>query len=391
MSKASGRRDSRTRRRSPPGADPGALVSEPGAGTPRLHLIAYGPGGAEEQTLRDLGQLDAVMERWPVAWLNIDGVGDAGTVERIGKRFGLHRLALEDVINTDQRSKVEAYAGHLFIVSRMARAPGPDVPCGDTEQLSMFLGPRFVVTFQDKPGDTLEPVRRRIRSDSGRIRHLGTDYLAYSLLDAVIDGYFPLLERAGERLEEVEDEIMTRGDESSARTIHLLKREMIAVRRSIWPLRDALSALLRDPGELIRPETTVYLRDTYDHTVRIIDLVEMYRELGADLMQMYLSQVNNRMNEVIKVLSIIATIFIPLNFIAGLYGMNFDPGASPYNMPELRWRYGYPLSLLAMALVALGMLVYFYRRGWLRPRVRPRPPAPTENSRATAPPRLPRR
>ncbi|MBC7833843.1 MAG: magnesium/cobalt transporter CorA [Phycisphaerales bacterium] len=353
-------------RRTPPGSTPGTLVPDPAAAAPVIHIIAYGPEGLHEETVPNLGALEAIRSKWPVVWVNVDGLGDARVLEECGRQFGLHRLALEDVINTYQRPKVEAYPGCLFIVTRMAREqPDPAVPL-DTEQLSIFLGAGFVLTFQDKPGDSLEPVRQRIRQDSGRIRRVRADYLAYALVDASIDGYFPLLEHVGERLEELEDAVMVTSDAACVQRLHQLKRDLIGVRRAMWPLRDAMNILIREPSPLIEDDTKIFLRDCYDHTIQIIDLVEMYRELAADLMQMYLSQVNNRMNEVMKFLALISTIFIPLNFIASIYGMNFDPDTSPYNMPELRWRFGYVGALIVMSVVGALLFLYFARKGWLR-------------------------
>jgi magnesium transporter len=356
------RRRRRRSRRAPPGASPGLLFVDPEAPRPTMAVLSYGPGELEECPSAQPADLAALLGRRAVTWVDVDGLGDAGLVRDLGECFGLHRLALADVVHTHQRAKVERYEQHLFIVLRMLK-PGERL---DTEQLSIFLGRDFVLTFQEGiPGDCLEPVRERIRRGVGRIRGAGPDYLTYALLDAVIDGYFPLLEAHGERLEALEDEVIHRPDGDCIARIHDIKRDLLTLRRAVWPLRDALGVLLRETPDVIAPETRPYLRDCYDHCVQIIDLVETYRELGSGLMDVYLSSLSNRMNEVMKVLTIIATIFIPLSFIAGVYGMNFSPQASPLNMPELDWYWGYPFALALMGVVALGLLCYFWRKGWL--------------------------
>jgi magnesium transporter len=241
----------------------------------------------------------------------------------------------------------------------------------ESEQVSLFLGPDFVVTFQERPGDCLEPVRERIRKKVARIRDAGPGYLTYSILDAVIDHFFPLLEAYGERLETLEDRIILRPDRSVVAEIHDMKRELLYVRRAIWPQREALNTLVRDDIPHISAETRLYLRDCYDHCVRLIDLVETYREVCSDLMDLYLSSISNRMNEIMKVLTIISTLFIPLTFVVGVYGMNFDT-ASPWNMPELKWYFGYPLCLALMAAITVGQIFFFRRKGWIgQPRLPP--------------------
>jgi magnesium transporter len=286
----------------------------------------------------------------------VDGLGDADTVRKIGETFGLHPLALEDVINVHQRPKVEPYEKYLFIVMQMLLA-GEKL---DTEQLSLFLGGNFVLTFQEQPGgDCFAPIRDRIRKNHGTMRAAGPDYLAYSLLDAVVDYYFPVLERSGERLETVEQEVVTQPGRETVARIHEIKRDLLLLRRAVWPMREALNSLLREDTPFITRETRTYLRDCYDHSVRIIDILETDRETAFGLLETYLSSVSNRMNEVIKVLTIIATIFMPLTFIAGVYGMNFT------HLPELNWPWGYPLVLGLMAVIAAGMLLYFRRRRWL--------------------------
>lgn len=357
-----GRRRRTRRRRTPPGTPPGTLIVDPEASHPVIHVLAYGPEEITEQEISDLRCVRGFLDAWPVTWVNVEGLGDIETISQLGEIFGLHRLALEDVLNVHQRAKVEEYGPYLFIVARMAKRREQL----DTEQLSLFLGKNFVLTFQEGlPGDSLDPVREHIRKARGHIREAGPDYLAYALLDAVIDGYFPLLERYGEHLDTLEDTIIARPDHDAVARLHQIKRDLLTLRRAIWPQRETINTLLRDQPAFITDETRLHLRDCYDHIVRLIDLVETYRELGSDLMDVYLSSVGNRTNETMRVLTVIATLFIPLTFIAGVYGMNFNPERSPWNMPELNWYWGYPLSLALMATVAIGQLVFFWRKGWL--------------------------
>lgn len=370
----------RRRRRGPPGTPPGTIRVDPQAPPPTLRVMAYDAEGLHEAQLDDLKALPSLLARWEVTWLNVDGLGDAETIRAIGRVFGLHNLALEDVANTHQRAKVEQYPDHLFLVLRMIERQGHI----ESDQLSLFLGPRFVVTFQERPGDNFDPVRQRLRQSKGRIRQAGSDYLAYCLIDAVIDAYFPIIEDSGERLDELEDEVMLCPEQSTIGRLHEIRRELLAMRRAIWPLREAVTSLYREPRPLIREETRVYLRDCYDHTVEVIELLETYRELGGGLMETYLSSLSNRTNEVMKILTIIATIFIPLTFIAGLYGMNFNTEVSPWNMPELGWYWGYPACLVLMLVVAAALLVFFRRRGWLGGKQEP-PGRPTPGARDSQP------
>jgi len=359
-------RRQRRRPRSSPGAPPGTLTVDPEAPKPFIRVMGYDQGEFAEgefaegevtdvQTLRDY------LARWPVTWVNVDGLGDAETIRRIGELFGLHHLALEDVLTLHQRPKVEEYAEHLFLVVRMLE-PGVAV---QTEQISMFLGDRFVLTLQEHQGDCLDPIRKRIREAKGRIRTMGADYLAYALLDAVVDAYFPYLDDLSDRVEALEAEVLARPTPETVAKIHEFKRNLLTIRHVISPLREAINALLRDEAQAFSETTRVYLRDCYDHSIQVLEMVETYREVVGGLLDIYLSSVSNRMNEIMKVLTIIGTIFIPLSFLAGVYGMNFDPGASPWNMPELGWRWGYPVFLGLALGVALIELVFFWRRGWL--------------------------
>jgi magnesium transporter len=363
-------------RRAGHGAAPGTLAVDPNAPRPVVRLLAYDAQTCVERDLckpADLDELAEFVDRYGVTWINVEGLGDAEIVRRLGKIFGLHPLALEDVLNDHQRSKVEQYGEHLFIVARMLEG-GASL---ENDQLAMFLGQRFVVTFQHLVGDCFDPVRDRLRQNRGVIRSSGPDYLAYALLDSVVDSYFPVLEIIGDEIESLEDAIISNAGGEVISRIHDIKGKLRLLRRAIWPLREALHVLVRDPIPVIRDETRVYLRDCSDHTFQIIDLVETYRELAGDLLDLYHSSLSNRMNEVMQVLTVIATIFIPLTFIAGVYGMNFDPNVSPWNMPELRWYLGYPLIWGVMLCVAGGLLWFFQRKGWLPGFRARRPPRET--------------
>lgn len=348
------------RRRSPVGSAPGTLISHPQAEPPQIRVLGFSAEGFEELHVT-LAELEAVKGRWPVVWVDVHGVGHAESVEEIGRTFGLHRLALEDVMNVHQRPKVEEYSSYLFAVIRMASL-GDRV---DTEQVSMFIGAGWVLTFQEASGDCWEPIRDRLRQGKGRIRTAGADYLFYSLLDATIDNFYPLLEEFGARLEGLEEAVMDDPREEMVSVIHAARRDLLALRHAIWPMREAVGQLYRDPTQHIGEETRLYLRDAYDHAIQVIDLLENFREMASALLDVYLSSVSHRMNEVMKVLTIIATLFIPLTFIVGVYGMNFDTSASPWNMPELHWAYGYPFVLGLMFVIAVGLLGWFRWKRWL--------------------------
>jgi len=353
-------------RRSAPGASPGSIVVDPQAPKPIMHMIAYGPGALHEQHIDDLAPIGRFLEEYPVVWINVDGLGDAEVIHKLGDIFGIHRLALEDVVNTHQRPKVEQYEKHIFIVGRMVEM-GERV---ETEQLSLFLGKNFVLTLQENVGDSFDPVRARIRKAGGKIRSTGPDYLAYALIDAFIDHYFPVLEEYGERLESMEEEVISRPGPRLVSQIHEIRRGLLTLRRAIWPLREAVNSLVREPGPFITDETRIYLRDCYDHTIQIIDLLENYRDVASSLMEVYLSSMGNRLNEVMKILTMFTAFFIPLSLIAGIYGMNFSTEKSPLNMPELTWYFGYPFALSLMAAMALGMLFFFRKKGWLGSRAK---------------------
>jgi len=350
----------RVRRRSRPGAPPGTLIADPQAHGSAIHMIAYGPDAIDEREGCTAADIRAARARAPVVWINVDGLADIALIEELGNIFGLHGLALEDVVNVHQRPKAEEYDDHVFVVLRMIT--GSDG--AETEQLSLFLGAGFVLTFQERPGDCLDPVRERLRRGKGQVRGAGADYLAYTLIDAVIDAYFPVLEGHGEVLEDLEDEVVARPRAELVAELHAMKRSLLTLRRAIWPQREMVNALVREESPFISHQTSYYLRDCYDHTIQLLDLVETYREIATGLVDVYLSSMSARLNEIMKVLTVIATIFMPLGFIAGVYGMNFDR-ASPWNMPELGWRFGYPFALAVMLAAAVGLIIFFRRRGWL--------------------------
>jgi len=299
-----------------------------------------------------------------VTWLNVDGVHDVDLVGRLGEHFGLHPLVIEDIVDTSQRPKAETYDNLVFLIVKMllfdAKA-GEIVP----EQVSLVLGSNFVLSFQEREGDVFDPVRERIKSGKGRIRRMGADYLLYALLDAVVDGYFSVLESFEEKVDALEDRLTRYPSPQIVGEIHDAKRSMIFLRKSVWPLREAISGMTRGESPLIGDETTVYLRNVYDHTIQVMDTIESFRDIVSGMLDTYLSSLSNRMNEVMKVLTIIATIFIPLTFIAGIYGMNFNPEKSPFNMPELNWYWGYPAAWGIMVVVAGVMVLYFKRKHWL--------------------------
>lgn len=329
---------------------------------PKMDVISFGPTQVEEARIANVVELAAWRGKNSITWVNIDSVENDHVIAEIGAMFNLHALALEDVANPQQRAKVEQYGEHYYVVARMVSL----AQRVETEQLSMFFGKDFVLTFQGgRNGDPFNRIRERIRKGGGRIREHGADHLAYCLLDAVIDGYFPVLEEIGERLERIEETILNR--RNSAQTpahVHEIKRDILAVRRSIWPIRDAVNLLNHDVSELVAPDTRLYLRDCTDHSMRIMDMVEMYREVCADLTNLHLTSVSTRMNEIMKVLAVITVLFAPPTLIAGIYGMNFKD-VSPWNMPELSWTFGYPFALLLMGGVMLGIFWWLKLRGWL--------------------------
>jgi magnesium transporter len=296
-----------------------------------------------------------------VTWVSVEGLGDAAMIKKLGAHLNLHPLALEDVVNVHQRPKVDNYGDQLFVVMR---ADGSDEGF-DTRQIGMFLGKRYVVSFQESRIHGFTEVARRLEQNEPQLRGSGADYLLYCLIDAVIDDYFPLLEDYGDRLDALDNEVSTKPRKNIVAEVHSLRQELLAVRRAVWPIRDAINTLLRDHSDKICNETRFYFRDCYDHAIQLIDVIETDREMCNGARDYYLSIISNRMNEIMKVMIVISTLFMPLSFIAGVYGMNFNTEVSHWNMPELNWQLGYPFSLALMGLTTIGLLVYFWRNKWL--------------------------
>ncbi|MDP2783549.1 MAG: magnesium/cobalt transporter CorA [Sulfurimicrobium sp.] len=342
------------------GLPPGSLVhiGEQKTEAMKFSVLDYDEQNCSETPLTDLDQCISLRGKPSVTWVDIEGVHDIQALEKIGHCFGLHPLVMEDILNTDQRPKIEDYGDYLYIVLRML-TNGSETGEIASEQVSLILGENFVLSVQEgAKGDVFEPVRNRIRNGKGQIRKLGADYLAYSLIDAVVDNYFIVLEKIGERVELLEETLISDPGPETLHLIHNLKREMIYLRKSVWPLREVVSGMQRRDSTLIRESTGYYLRDVYDHTIQVIDTVETFRDMLSGMLDIYLSSISNRTNAVMKVLTVIATIFMPLTWIAGVYGMNFR------HMPELAWIYGYPAVWLAMIFVAIGMVIYFKKKKW---------------------------
>jgi magnesium transporter len=353
--------DKRGRQRSgKAGLPPGTLVytGEKKVESVRITVIDYDGDQFVEKQVDSVDECTAFKTRPTVTWINVDGLHDVEVVEKLGKAFELHPLILEDVLSTRQRPKFEDYEKNLFLVLKML-SYDEETQSVQAEQVSMILGSGFVISFQERVGDVFDCVRDRIRNAKGRIRKQGPDYLAYSLVDGIVDSYFGILEKVGDKIEVLEDELVSDPDEKTLQAIYRLKREMISLRRSVWPLRELVSGIQRSESAMISESTDVYLRDVYDHTIQIIDTIESLRDIVSGMLDTYLSSISNRMNAVMKVLTIIATLFIPLTFVAGIYGMNFE------HMPELKWRYGYVAVWGVMLLVSAVMLIYFRRKKWL--------------------------
>jgi len=340
------------------GLPPGTLVhiGERKAEQVKITIIDYDESQVQEKIAEKIEECFPFKDKPTVTWINIDGIHKVEVIEKIGNCFNLHPLILEDILNTGQRPKIEDFGEHIFLVLKMLYYLEKEITI---EQVSLILGPNFVISFQEREGDVFNNIRERIRNNKGRIRKMGADYLAYSLLDAIVDGYFVILEKVGEEIEDIEEKLIKNPTPKTVQIIHNLKREMISLRKSVWPLREVVGVLERGESSLIKKTTGVYLRDVYDHTIQVIDTIETYRDMISGMLDIYLSSISNRMNEVMKILTIIATIFIPLTFIAGIYGMNFR------FMPELGWRLGYPAVLFIMVIIGIVMLFYFRRKKWL--------------------------
>ncbi len=359
----SSRKRRRRHRHVRPGTPPGTIVIDKDSPPPVIEVIQY---DRKELTRQHDIAVSAIPQLADdkVTWIDIVGLGDKAVIQQVASRFELHRLAVEDVVNTHQRPKLERFKDHLYIVLQM---PKQDEEL-ELEQVSLFVGKNFVLTWQERSGDCFAPIRDRLRSTSGMLRGRGNGFLAYALMDAIIDAYFPLMIQYSDELDNMED-LLT--DVSAQylllQQLHHLRGDIRNLRRTVWSHRDVLANLISFEAEFLDEETRLHLRDVADHTLRLVEMMESHRDSCSDLQDLYLSTVSMKTNEVMKVLTIIATIFIPLGFIAGLYGMNFSTTASPWNMPETQWYYGYPMAIAIMVLVATGMLAYFRRLGWLGP------------------------
>ena len=327
------------------------------AGLPPGTLVHVG----EKRLEKDVSKVEECFlfrDKATVTWINVNGLHEVNIVEELGTHFGLHPLVMEDILHTAQRPKVEDYEQYVYVVVRMLTYDDQAEEIS-AEQVSLILGSRFVLSFQEREGDVFEPVRQRIRGAKGRVRKMGADYLLYSLLDGIVDGYFAVLEKVGEKAEDLQDAVTAEPSLSVQRDIHELRRQLVFLRKSVWPLREAVGTLQRGQSSLMSDATEVYLRDLQDHTVQVMETVETLRDMCSGMLETYLASISNRMNEIMKVLTIMASLFIPLTFIVGVYGMNFE------YMPELHWRWAYPVVWMVMMAVALAMLAYFRKRKWL--------------------------
>ena len=342
------------------GLPPGALVyvGEKKVEKVIITVFDYDSERYEEKELKSIEECFPYKDTPTVTWINIAGIHQVEIMEKIGNHFGIHPLAIEDILNTGQRPKMDDMDDYLFIVLKMLNYNEEDDEI-DAEQVSIIIGQNFVISFQEKERDVFEPVRERIRKNRGRIRKMGADYLAYALLDSIVDNYFTILEKIGERIESLEEELVENPSTQTLQEIHSLKSGMIFLRKSVWPLREVINELERGESPLIKETTVIYLRDVYDHSIQVIDTVETFRDMISGMLDVYLSSISNKMNEVMKVLTIIATIFIPLTFLAGVYGMNFK------YMPELEWYQGYFAVLCVMVIIGIGMVIYFRKKKWL--------------------------
>jgi magnesium transporter len=322
-----------------------------------LRVFSYDGGTIQEDEPAGVGEIAKLHGGGRNLWVDVQGLGDEQLLRGLAEIFSIHSLALEDVVHVPSRPKVEPYEHNVLVVTRMLeQSPGQQVA---VEQVSMLIGKDYVLTFQERPGDVLDPVRHRLRVKNSRMRTLSSDYLGYAILDTIIDAYYPVVESMGDRIEALEERVLAEASPEILRELTVIKTQLLTLRRAVTPQREAVNALIRDENDLVSQNVRMYLRDTYDHIVQTSEAVETARELVNGLMNTYLSVVSNRMNEVMKVLTIMASIFIPLTFMAGIYGMNFE------YMPELGVRWGYPLLLLAMAITTTGMILYFWRKGWI--------------------------
>lgn len=347
----------------PPGTSPGTLrVAEHRLrGEVHLRLANFSPETVQMREHVSVADCTRYRQTGGITWLNITGTPDIALLREIGEAFGLHDLALEDVLNVGQRPKLESYDAHLFTILRCPRLADESLV---SDQISLFVGADFVISICSAPRHPFQPVYDRLRKLGSPIRNRSADYLVYALIDTVVDQAFPVLETLGEELEAIESDLIENPQHDTLGRIHRMRRELLLLRRSLWPQREVVNALLRNEDQHMEARTLIYLRDCYDHCVQVLEMVESYREMVTGMLDVYLSNVSNRLNQTMRVLTVIATIFIPLTFIVGVYGMNFDRQAGPWAMPELGWAWGYPLVWAAMLAIAAGMLAAFKRKGW---------------------------
>ena len=338
------------------GKPPGSLifVGKKKIEKSRISVLSYNEKTFEEKELKNIEECFKLKNPSGVTWINIDGLHETDIIEKIGKHYGIHPLALEDILNTNQRPKVEIFEDHIFIIMKMITFDEKNCKVL-SEQVSIILGKNFVISFQERPGDIFDPLRERIRKGKGRIRKMSPDYLAYAILDMVTDYYFMILEKIGEKIEEFEEDLISNPKPDALKNIYEIKKQVLFLRKSIWPMREAVNKLEGSQSSLIKKTTIPYLRGLYDHIIQVIDTIEINRELLAGMLELYLSSVSNKMNEVMKVLTMIATIFIPLTFITGIYGTNFE------YLPELKWHFGY-FGMWAFMLATVGLMFFYFRR-----------------------------
>jgi len=342
------------------GLPPGTLVhiGDKKIENVEITLINYDEAQYQEREIKKIEECFPFKDKPAVTWININGIHDVEIMEKIGEYVGLHTLLLEDIMNTDQRPKIEDFGDCIFIILKMLYYNEKKNEI-EIEQVSLILGLNFVISFQEREGDVFNSIRERIRRGKGKIRKSGADYLVYTLIDAIVDNYFVILEGTGEKIEEMEEKLIANPTPNILQGIHNLKRDMVFLRKSVWPLREVISGLERTESSLIKESTGIYLRDVYDHSIQVIDTIETFRDMISGMLDIYLSSISNKMNEVMKLLTIIATIFIPLTFIAGVYGMNF------VYIPELQLHWGYFAVLFIMAVVSIIMIIYFRKKKWL--------------------------
>lgn len=344
----------------PPGSAPGSLTVSPLSHPSQIFVIAYGPDGYVEQACRDVEEINRFVGVWPTVWVNVIGLGSIDIIEKVGNLFGLDRLLLEDVLDTTHRPKVEYYENYVFTIIK----GGLITEQLESEQISLFLKKNVVIVFEEKPGSSFSQVRERIRRGTGKIRASGSDYLYYALLDEVIDKYFPILDKLNHQLAQIEEEIVVSNlqlrDKDTIQQIHNAKSDLLMLHRIVWPVSDLISLIMREETPLITKTTRTFLKDCYDHSIQANELTQFYRDTASGLLNTFLAYEGHKTNEIVKVLTMISAVFIPLNFVAGIYGMNFP------NMPEINSPYGYPIIMSLMFGIALAMLLFFRRRGWLK-------------------------